>query len=181
MKPAHSIAPLILCLLVLSCAPGCTTTSGDGAAGGGITDMTPPTTEEKIHLDTALADLEVLAGEGFENITGMEVVTMSGTNVATTGNASTWVLGIRQDGHPSLLVYSHGIWSRLNWSHPMDGEEIPMETALMPRDLYEMHAGEIRGLGPETDLTLVNGTYTLRSHTPAPETLTFDALTGGVV
>jgi hypothetical protein len=178
MKPSHTIATLIFCILAFSCACGCTTTSTDIAAGGGIRDVTPSTAEEKTHLDTALADLEVLAGEGFENVTGMEVVTVSGTGVATAGNASTWVLGIRQDGHPSLLVYSHGSWSRLNWNHPMDGEEIPMETALMPRDLYEMHAGEIGGLGPETDLTLVNGTYTLRSHAPSPETLAFDALTG---
>ncbi|WP_298669944.1 hypothetical protein [uncultured Methanofollis sp.] len=181
MKPSHLIAPLIFCVLAFSCACGCTTTPANGAASGGIRDVTSPSTEEKTHLETALADLEVLAGEGFENITGMEVITVSGTDVAAAGNASTWVLGIRQDGRPSLLVYSHGTWSRLNWNHPLDGETIPLDTTLMPTDLYEVHADEIGGLGPLTDLTLVNGTYTLRSHAPTPETLAFDAQTGGVV
>lgn len=181
MKPSHTIALLIFCILAFSGASGCTTTSADGASGGGIRDVTPSMAEEKTHLDTALTDLEVLAGEGFENITGMEVVTVSGTDVATAGNASTWALGIRQDGNPSFLVYSHGTWSRLNWNHPLDGGEISMDMILMPRDLYEMHADAIKGLGPLTDLTLANGTYTLRSHAPAPETLSFDAQTGEVI
>jgi hypothetical protein len=181
MKASHSIAPIIFCILAFSFACGCTTTPTGVSAGGGIRDVTPSTAEEKAHLDAALADLEVLAGEGFENITGMRVVTVSGTDVAATGNASTWVLGIWQDDHPSLLVYSHGTWSRLNWNHTLDGGEIPMDTAIMPSSLYEMHADKIRGLGPLTDLTLVNGTYTIRSHAPTPETLIFDALTGEVV
>ncbi|MDD4256006.1 MAG: hypothetical protein PHP59_11615 [Methanofollis sp.] len=181
MKPSHTIALLVFCILAFSGVSGCTTTSADGAAGGGIRDVTPSMAEEKTHLDIALTDLEVLAGEGFENITGMEVVTLSGTDVAPAGNASTWALGIRQDGKPSFLVYSHGTWSRLNWNHPLDGGEISMDAALMPRDLYEMHADEIKGIGPETDLTLMNGTYTIRSHAPTPETLSFDAQTGEVV
>lgn len=181
MKPSHSIAPLIFCILAFSFACGCTTTSTGGVADGGIRDVTPSTAEEKTHLDTALADLEVLAGEEFENITGMRVITVSGTDVAAAGNASTWVLGIRQEDHPALLVYSHGAWSRLNWNHTLDGGEVPMEAVVMPRTLYEMHADEIKGLGPLTDLTLVNGTYTLRSDTQTPKTLCFNALTGEVL
>lgn len=175
MKPSHLIVPLILCILAFSC--GCTTTS----TGGGIRDVTPPVTEEKTYLDTALSELEVLAGEGFENITGMEVVMVSGTDVATAGNASTWVLGIRQDGRQALLVHSHGAWSRQNWSHTLAGEAIPTDAIVMPHNLYEMHADEIEALGPETDLVLVNGTYTITSYASSPETLRFNAQTGEAI
>lgn len=177
MKPSHVITPLILCILVFSCVCGCTTTS----TGGGIRDVTPPVTEERTYLSTALSDLEVLAGEGVENVTGMEVVMVSGTDVATAGNASTWILGIQQDGRPALLVHSHGAWSRQNWNHTLTGDLIPMDGIVMPHDLYEMHADEIEALGPETDLVLVNGTYTITSHASSPETLRFDAQTGEAI
>lgn len=172
MKLAH-LAPLMgLCILVLSWTCGCTS-APDG--GGGIQDITTEPTIERIGLEEALRDLEVLDGEGLEDLTGMEIVTVSGSGVDCTGNATTWTLGVRQAENTSLMVHSQSGWSRYVWHGPLPEEQVEMDATIMPSALYRGHAAEIGTLGEVTDLTLIDGVYTIRSEEDQTRSLTFDA------
>ncbi|QSZ67523.1 hypothetical protein RJ40_08410 [Methanofollis aquaemaris] len=175
MKLAH-LAPLLgLCILVLSWTCGCTSAP---AGGGGIQDITTEPAEMRIGLEEALRELEVLDGEGLEDLTGMEIVTVSGSGVDSTGNATTWTLGVRQAGNTSLMVHSQGGWSRYVWHGPLPENPVDLDAVVMPVDLYPGHAAEIGSLGEVTELVLIDGTYTVRSEEKQTESLSFDAHTG---
>jgi len=179
MKPLPQVLLVIACVIVFSGACGCTSTPSQTAAdGAGIQEITRPIPDTKTDLGTALEELDVLAGEGMENITGMEIAMLSGTAVNETANASTWILGVRQDGAEYLLVYSRGSWSKMKWSGSLPDGTVSLDEIVMPADLYRLHAATIELLGQDTDLLLENGTYTIRSHSDRPEAVTFDAQTG---
>ncbi|QYZ79487.1 hypothetical protein E2N92_08635 [Methanofollis formosanus] len=175
MKLAH-LAPLLgLCILVLAWTCGCTSAP---AGGGGIQDITTEPADDRIGLEEALRELEVLDGEGLEDLTGMEIVMVSGSDVDLTGNATTWTLGVRQAGNTSLLVHSRGGWSRYVWHGPLPDEPLDLDAAILPAPLYRQHAAEIRSLGEATDLTLVGTIYTVRSKETQTDSISFDALSG---
>ncbi|MDK2973756.1 MAG: hypothetical protein PWP08_127 [Methanofollis sp.] len=176
MKPLLPVLLAICCILAFSGVCGCTSTPARHSAG--IQEITRPVGDTRTDLGTALEELDVLAGEGMANVTGMEVVMVSGTAANPTANASTWVLGVRQDGAPHLLVYARGSWSRLGWNGSLPDDAVSFDEIVMPGDLYRRHAATIEGLGQETDLLLENGTYVVRSHGDRPDAVTFDARTG---
>ncbi|TAJ45386.1 hypothetical protein [Methanofollis fontis] len=184
MKPAP--LPLLLSLgilLLVTMTGGCTSEPGAPAApsGAGIEDITQEAPDEAIDLAEALAELDMLAAEGMENITDMTIHTITGTGVTADGTAPTWIMGVRKEGETHMLVYSGNGWSGVAWTAPLPEGEIDPETVLMPADLYRIQKEEIGGLGETTDLTLEEGVYTVRGHATRPGTLRFDALTGEVL
>jgi hypothetical protein len=182
MKPVPPLLLAICCILAFCGVCGCTSAPPQPSGGGaGIQDVTHPVLETKTDLKTALEELDILAGEGVENITGMEVFTVTGTAVTRNAEAGTWVLGVRQDGTAALLVYSRGSWSRFAWNGTLPDEAVAFDEILMPADLYSLHTAKIDVLGEETDLLLEHGVYTIRSHSDRPDAVAFDARTGEVI
>jgi len=182
MKPIPPLILAICCIFAFSVVCGCTSApSQPSGEGAGIQDITHPVLETKTDLETALEELDMLAGEGLENVTGMEVVMVSGTAVTETASAGTWVLGVRQENATSLLVYSRGTWSRFAWSGALPDEPLHLDEIVMPGDLYRLHAATIGVPGEQTDLLLEDGTYTIRSHSDRPDAATFDARTGEAI
>lgn len=182
MKPTPPLILAICCILAFSGICGCTSApSQPPGNGAGIQEITLPVLETKTDLETALIELDMLAGEGLENVTGMEVVMVSGTALTGTASAGTWVLGVCQENATSLLVYSRGAWSRFVWSGALPEEPLSLDEIVMPGDLYRLHAATIGHLGEETDLLLEGSIYTIRSHSDRPDAATFDARTGEAI
>lgn len=180
MKPFPPAVLAIVCILAFAAICGCTSTPGGTSSEAGIQEITYPAADARTDLSTALDYLDALVGDGMENLTGMDVLMVSGTDLNETANAGTWILGVRQDNRTSLLVYARGSWSRIAWNGTLPGKSISFDEIVMPGDLYRLNAAAIEPFGPETDLLLENGTYTIRSHGDLSGSVTFDAKTGEV-
>jgi hypothetical protein len=107
-----------------------------------------------------------------------------GTNVDGSGNATSWIFGVRHSGGTELLSYDRSGWKQIPWDASLLSEEINIDRIISPGSLFSQNNGVIFGnpipANPERrDLDLTRGIYTLTITSGSKERiLTFNATTG---
>lgn len=184
MRVNRGVPALLAAVCIFCTACGCL-----GAAppsSGGITPVDLPESGTRT-LTGALAELNLLKGDGGLNITGMSMHQVLGTHVDLDGRAATWVLGLEDGEEVHWLTFGLMGWKEISLGVPLPGEEVLLDEILSPEDLLSRQEGVLRPvmerLGAETvDLALAEGVYTVTVRSDAGmETLAFRADTGEVV
>jgi hypothetical protein len=110
-----------------------------------------------------------------------------GTNLDGTGNASSWIFGVRYSGGTALLSYDRGGWIQIPWDATLISEEIDTERIVSPGRLFSQNNAVILSnpspTNPERrDLDLIRGIYTITITSGSKDRiLTFNAITGELI
>ncbi len=185
MRVNRGVPALLAAVCILCTACGCLGAS-PAPSSGGITSIDLPESGTRT-LTEALAELDLLKGDGGLNITGASMHQVLGTHVDLDGRAAAWVLGLEDGEEVRWLTFGLTGWKEISFGAPLPGEEVLLDEILAPEDLLRSQEGVLRPvmerLGAETvDLALAEGVYTVTVRSDAGmETLAFRADTGEVV
>jgi hypothetical protein len=120
--------------------------------------------------------------------TGIKTVYyIHGTNVDGSGNATSWLFGVRHPGGTELLAYDQNGWKQIPWDASLLSEEIDVDSIVSPGSLFSQNNAIILSnsapANPERrDLDLIRGIYTLTITSGSKDRiLTFNATTGKLI
>ena len=103
------------------------------------------------------------------------------------GNALTWLFGVRQSSRTELLMYDRTGWKTIPWNATIPSDEILMNRVISPNSLFIQNEKLIFSTSspskPERrDLVLKQGLYTLTINSGSTSRiLTFNATTGALI
>jgi hypothetical protein len=141
-----------------------------------------------ISFDTAHQNLKDYRPDSTNESTAPKsIFYIHGTNVDESGNATSWIFGVRHSGGTELLAFDRSGWKQIPWSAPALSEEIVVSTIITPERLFSMNKVIILSNPPPTnperrDLDLIRGIYTLTITSGSRNRiLTFNATTGKLI
>jgi hypothetical protein len=141
-----------------------------------------------ISFDVALQNLrEYQPDSGNEATTIETIYTIYGTNIDGSGNATSWIFGVRHSGGTERLAYDRSGWVKIPWNAPLNSEEIDIDRIVSPNNLFRQNSAVIHSnpspTNPERrDLDLTRGIYTLTITSGSKERiLMFNATTGVLI
>jgi hypothetical protein len=141
-----------------------------------------------ISFDVAHQNLGEYRSDPTNESTGIKTVYyIHGTNVDGSGNATSWIFGVRHSGGTGLLAYDRSGWKQIPWNASLLSEEIDVEKIVSPGSLFSQNNAVIRSdpspTSPERrDLDLIRGIYTLTITSGSKDRiLTFNATTGKLI
>jgi hypothetical protein len=103
------------------------------------------------------------------------------------GNAQTWLFGVRHSTGTDLLMYDSAGWKIIPWSATLPSEEIILNRVVSPNNLFIKNKEVIFGASSPSiqerrDLELKQGIYTLTITTEnTSRILTFNATSGALI
>lgn len=110
-----------------------------------------------------------------------------GTNLDASGNAVSWIFGVRHAGETELLAYDRNGWIQIPWNAPPLYQEIDPEKIVSPGSLFSQNRAAILSKSSTTnperrDLELIQGIYTLTITSGSGDRiLMFNATTGMMI
>ena len=103
------------------------------------------------------------------------------------GNALTWLFGVRQTTGTEVLMYDRAGWKIIPWNATLPSEEIILNQVVSPNTLFIKNKDVIFGASSHSiqerrDLELKQGVYTLTITTEnTSRILTFNATSGALI
>lgn len=180
------VITVILCYSVCACITD-TPSEGSTPSPTIVADKTPRDEPGKIPLEQALGELEGYSPSGSSEGNSRTIHHVHGSGLDLHGNASSWVLGIREGDVHYLLVYSQKEWRQLAWGEPFLSSVLSLNTTILPTGLYEQNREVIvdammKGNVTESDIDLADGVYiiNIRSNSGIA-LLKFNSTTGELV
>jgi hypothetical protein len=141
-----------------------------------------------ISFDVALQNLGEYVPDPTNESTAVKTVYyIHGTNVDGTGNATSWLFGVRHSGGTELLAYDRSGWKQIPWNASQLSEEIDVDRIVSPGSLFSQNNAVIlinpSPTNPQRrDLDLIRGIYTLTITSGSKDRiLTFNATTGELI
>jgi hypothetical protein len=110
-----------------------------------------------------------------------------GTDVDDSGNASSWLFGVRNSYRTELLAYNQNGWITIPWNAPPLSDEIDINRIVTPSSLFRQNNAVILSNPSQTnterrDLELIQGIYTLTITSGSGNSiLRFNATTGELI
>jgi len=188
----HKSIPMIfaiLALFVLSLCSACVTqppenqTSQQNTGFSQISEGSP-----SISFDVAQQNLRDYRPDPTNESTGIiAIYYIHGTNVDVSGNASSWIFGVRHSGGTELLAYDRSGWITIPWNVSLLSEEIAVDRIVSPGNLFSQNNAVIltnpsMAIPERRDLDLIWGVYTLTITSGSTDRiLTFNATTGNLI
>jgi hypothetical protein len=177
-----TLISLILCSACIS-QPPANRTSQQNVGLSQIFEGSP-----SISFDVALQNIREYRPDPTNETTDIKkVYYIHGTNVDGSGNASSWIFGVRHSGGTELLSYDRSGWIKIPWNAPLLSEEINIDRIVSPGNLFSQNNAVILSNSIPTnserrDLDLIRGIYTLTITSGSKDRiLTFNATTGGLI
>jgi hypothetical protein len=177
-----ALLSLILCSACVS-QPPANQTSQQNVGLAQISEGSP-----LISFDVAQQNLMEYRPDPTNESTGVKTIYyIHGTNVDVSGNASSWIFGVRHSGSTELLAYDRSGWIKIEWNASLLSEEIDVERIVSPGSLFSKNNAVILSnsspANPERrDLDLIRGIYTLTITSGSKDRiLTFNATTGELI
>jgi hypothetical protein len=177
---------VILALIILILCSACVSQSSPdkiSQQNGGLHQIS----EESpfISFDTAHQNLKDYRPDSTnESTTPKSIYYIHGTNVDESGNATSWIFGVRHSGGTELLAFDRSGWKHIPWSAPALSEEIDVNTIITPERLFSKNKAVIFSktfpVNPQRrDLDLIRGIYSLTITSGSNERiLSFNATSG---
>ena len=178
--------PQIFAILLLSILVLCTGCVMPGSekpvVNVGLSQVTTPEISPYISFEEAK--------QKFEDYNGAEklpVYYIFSRDVDISGNATTWLFGVRQGTGTKLLMYDRTGWKTIPWNATLPSEEIMLNQGVSPGTLFSQNKQVILSTSspsiPERrDLVLKQGMYTLTINSgSASRTLMFNSTTGVLI
>jgi hypothetical protein len=141
-----------------------------------------------ISFDVAYQNLRDYQPDPTNESTAIKTVYyIHGTNVDGSGNATSWLFGVRHPNGTELLAYDRSGWKQIPWDVSLLSEEIDVDRIVSPGSLFSQNNAVILSnpspANPERrDLDLIRGIYTLTITTGGKDRiLTFNATTGKLI
>jgi hypothetical protein len=174
IQAIFAILALITLLLCSACIlqPSVNQTSQEN---GGLVQVPVPTESPYINFDVAQRDLTAT------------VYYISGIDMDGSGNARSWIFGVRDTNGTEMFAYDRSGWIKIPWNAPPDLKEIPFDSTVTPARLFSQNTAVLIGNPPPTiperrDLELKQGIYTLTiTSSSTTRILTFNATTGELI
>jgi len=129
--------------------------------------------------------------EDYLNINGsaekLSVYYIFSRDVDISGNATTWLFGVRKSTGTELLMYDRAGWKIIPWSATLPSKEIILNQVVSPNTLFiknndEIFSASSASVQERRDLVLKDGLYTLTiTSGSTSRILTFNATTGALI
>jgi len=175
---------LILCSACVSQPPTNQTTQ----QSGGLVQVSVPTESPYISFAVAQRNLQTTQPDTENNSTlMMTVYYITGIDVEQSGNARSWIFGVRDANGTEMLAYDRSGWVTIPWNAPPGLEEIRDDSMVSPERLFSQNTAVIIGNPPPAiperrDLELKQGVYTLTiTSGSTTRILSFNATTGELI
>jgi hypothetical protein len=175
---------LVLCSACVSQPPQDKTSQQNG----GLKLITVPEESPYISFDVAHQNLREYRPDPTNESTAIKTIyTIYGMNIDGSGNATSWIFGVRHSGGTELLAYDRSGWIQIPWNAPSLSEEIDVDRIVSPARLFSENAAVILGNPSSTipdrkDLELKQGIYTLTiTSGNTSRILMFNATTGRLI
>ena len=158
------VITVILCCCACACITG---TSPEGSSSGiSVVDKTPRDEPGKIPLELAMGELDWYSPSDSSIGNNKTIHQVHGSGVDLQGNASSWVLGVRDGEMSYLLIYGQNGWRQVAWGEPFTSPRISFNATITPNHLYEQNQGIIgdalkKGNVTESDIDLSDDIYTV--------------------
>jgi hypothetical protein len=181
---------LIAALLISGCFfSGCTT---QGPTNSRIKVVTPGPGDENIQdphasLEEAIGMLRSDDGGRMNRAGNYSIHYIHGEGIDPSGLAAQWVLAVKTNTTQFYFEFKEHRFSEYNWTERQIDPPVPIDTILMPSDLFSVHRAFIQDTLKEPDITrteleLRNGQYTLTvTRNSTPTEYVFNANTGGLI
>jgi hypothetical protein len=154
----------------------------------GLKQIIVPEESPYISFDVAHQNLWEYRSDPTNESTAIKTIyTIYGMNVDGSGNATSWIFGVRHSGGTELLAYDRSGWIKIPWNAPLLSEEIDVDRIVSPARLFSENTAVILGnpssIIPERkDLELKQGIYILTiTSGNTSRILTFNATTGKLI
>ena len=108
-------------------------------------------------------------------------------DVNSSGNAITWLFGVRQSTGTELLMYDRAGWKIIPWNATLPSEEINLDKVVSPSTLFIQNkkvvfSSSSPSVQERRDLVLKEGVYTLTiTSGSTSRILTFNATSGALI
>jgi len=189
MRKIITVIFVISTLVALVLCSACVWLGSEKPAGdGGLTQITVPVETSRISFEVALQNLKDYRTDllnGAEN--GKRIYFILAKDVDDSGNAESWVFGVKNTTTPELLIYNGKSWTVIPWIiTSLPSEEITVDRIVSPANLLSQNKEVIytpSSATPERrDLELQQGIYKLILYSGSTDRiLTFDATTGVLI
>jgi hypothetical protein len=186
--PAIFVIPTLIVLILCSACVSQSPANQPSKQNGGLKQIIIPEESPYISFDVAHQNLRDYRPDPTnESIPIKTVYTIYGMNIDGSGNATSWIFGVRHSGGTELLAYDRSGWVKIPWNAPLLSEEIDMDRIVSPNSLFSQNNAIILSnpspTSPERrDLELSRGIYTLTITSGSKERiLAFNATTGVLI
>lgn len=184
--PAIFVISTLIVLVLCSACVSQPTTNQTSQQNVGLVQI--PEGSPYISFDVAHQNLREYRSDPTNESTAIKTVYyIHGTNVDGSGNATSWIFGVRHSGGTELLAFDRSGWKQIPWNAPLLSEEIDVDRIVSPGSLFSQNNAVILSnpspTNPERrDLDLIRGIYTLTITSGSTNRiLTFNATTGALI
>ena len=176
----------ILLLTILVLCSGCVLPGSEKPVNVGLSQIT--TREISTHISFEEAKQEF---EGYNSIhksaEKFPVYYIASRDVDSSGNALSWLFGVRQNSGTELLMYDRSGWKTIPWNATIPSAEIMLNEVVSPGTLFSQNKQVIfnaqsPSIPERRDLVLKQGIYTLTINSGSTSrTLMFNATDGVLI
>lgn len=182
---------VILMLIIVILCSACVSQSTipqPSQQNGGLSPINQQAESTDISFDVAHQKLMDYQLDEANESTGIKTVYyIHGTNVDRSGNATSWIFGVRHPGGTELLAYGLNGWTQIPWNASTLTDEIDFNKIVAPGRLFSQNGAVLlRNPSPANperwDLDLIRGIYTLTITSGSKDRiLRFNSTTGELI
>ena len=156
---------------------------------GGLTQVTVPVESARISFEEAYQKLkEYRMDSSRGSAESKRIYYFSAKDVDDSGNATSWVFGVKNITTNELLIFNGKRWTVIPWIiTTLPSEEIAVDQIVLPGNLFSRNKAVILSnskakISERKDLELQKGIYKLTIYTGSASTiLSFNATTGELI
>ena len=185
-KIIHAIF-VISALVALVLCSACVSPFGEQKKQeGGLTQVTVPVASSRISFEEVKLKFEEYISSNSSN-KKIPVYYIFSRDLDKSGNALTWLFGVRQSSRTELLMYDRTGWKTIPWNATIPSDEILMNRVISPNSLFIQNeklifSTSLPSKSERRDLVLKQGIYTLTINSGSTSRiLTFNATTGALI
>jgi len=190
----HKSIPIIfaiLALIVMSLCSACVTQSSPNETSQqntGLSQIQRPVESPYVSFEVAQQNLPAYQPDPQNTSYFIKTIYyFTGLDVDRSGNARSWIFGVRHTNGTEMLAYDQSGWIKILWDAPPGSEEIEVDNIVSPAQLFRQNAAIIfinpsNKSSDKRDLELKQGVYTLTiTSGSTSRILTFNATTGELI
>lgn len=190
----HKSIPMIfaiLALFVLSLCSACASQPPENQTSQentGLSQILGPVESSYINFDVAQQNLPAYQPDPQNTSYFIKTIYyFTGLDVDGSGNARSWIFGVRHANGTEMLAYDQSGWIKILWNAPLGSEEIAVDSIVSPARLFSQNTAVIfvnssNTIPERRDLELKQGIYTLTITSGSMgRILTFNASTGELI